>query len=177
MAADFDIRTNPATSDFGLLVLRIGAGATVIQAGVIKALDFNVVVDYLDADGWQPAVAAALMVTITEILGGVALLLGLLTPLAACAVVGAMLCAWAADVSVAAFWSNPFNVPFLVAIAGIALLFTGGGRFSLDQLLWGRAQWPTLVSVLLLIVAIAAAVATWVFLNGVNPLHLTAPAS
>lgn len=177
MASDIDIRTSVATSDFGLLVLRIGAGAAVIQAGAVKLTDFGTVVDYMDAAGFQPATVAAIMVSSTEILGGIALLLGLLTPLAACAVSAAMMCAWAADVSGAAFWSNPFNVPFLLAIAAIALLFTGGGGFSLDQLLWGRAQWPTLVSVVLLVVAVGAAVATWWLLNGVNPLHLTDPGS
>lgn len=177
MASDIDIRTSVATSDFGLLVLRIGAGAAVIQAGAIKLTDFGTVVDFMGAAGFQPATVAAIMVSATEILGGLALLLGLLTPLAACAVTSAMMCAWAADVSGTAFWANPFNVPFLLAIAAIALLFTGAGGFSLDQLLWGRAQWPTLVSVVLLVVAVGAAVATWWLLNGVNPLHLTDPGS
>ena len=175
MTADVDIRTSPATSDFGVLVLRVAAGATMIQAGAIKALDLGTVAGFMEGAGWQPATAAALMVTLAEILGGIALILGILTPLAACAVAAAIMDAWAADVSATAFWSNPFNVPFLVGFAAIALLFTGAGRFSLDQLLWGRAQWPTLVAVVLLIVAIAAAVATWVFLNGTNPLHLTTP--
>jgi putative oxidoreductase len=176
MAADVDIRINPATSDFGLLLLRLAAGATMIQAGMIKLLDFNTVVGFMEAAGWQSTTVAAAMVTLTEILGGVALLFGLVTPLAACGIVAAMMCAWAANVSAGAFWAEPFNVPFLVAFAAAALLFTGAGRFSLDQLLWGRAQWPTLVPVALLIVAIAAAVATWVLLNGTNPLHFTAPA-
>lgn len=175
MATDFDIRTSAATSEFGLLVLRIGAGAAVIQAGLIKALDFPTVVGFMDQGGWKPATVAALMVTAAEVLGGIALVLGILTPLAACAVTAAMLDAWAMNVSGSAFWSEPFNVPFLLAIAAIALLFTGAGRFSLDQLLWGRASWPTLVSVVLFVVAVGAAVATWWLLNGVNPLHLTAP--
>jgi uncharacterized membrane protein YphA (DoxX/SURF4 family) len=175
MTADVDIRTSPATSDFGLLVLRVAAGATMIQAGLIKALDLNTVIGFMETAGWQPATVAALMVTLTEIIGGIALMLGILTPLAACAITAAMMDAWAADASAAAFWSSPFTVPFLVCFAAVALLFTGAGRFSLDQLLWGRAQWPTLVSVTLLVLAIAAAVATWVLLNGTNPLHLTAP--
>ncbi|MGB3482280.1 MAG: DoxX family protein [Mycobacterium sp.] len=175
MAADFDIRTSPATSHFGLLVLRVGAGAAVLQAGLIKALDFGTVVEFMDQGGWKAATIGALMVTVAETLGGIALLLGILTPLAACAVTAAMIDAWAVNVSGAAFWSEPFNIPFLIGFAAIALIFTGAGRFSLDQLLWGRAQWPTLVSVVLLVLAIAAAVATWVLLNGVNPLHLTTP--
>jgi len=54
--------------------------------------------------------------------GGVGLLLGLLTPLAACAVIGAMIDAWAVNISTGTFWSQPFNVPFVVAFAAVALL-------------------------------------------------------
>ncbi|AQA04033.1 DoxX family protein [Mycobacterium sp. MS1601] len=175
MEDDIEIRTNPATSDFGVLVLRVGAGAAVIQAGALKAVDFGTVADYMSQGGWSPAMVAAIMVTATELLGGLALVLGILTPLAACGVTAAMLCAWAANVAGDAFWANPFNVPFLLAIAAIAVLFTGAGRFSLDQLLWLRAQWPTVIPVALLILAIGAAVATWWLLNGGNPLHLTKP--
>ena len=175
MVSDVDIRTSAATSDFGLLVLRLGAGAAVIQAGAIKATDFNTVIGFMGEGGWKPATLAAIMVTATELLGGIALLLGILTPLAACAVTAAMLDAWAVNASGDVVWADPFNVPFLLAIGAIALLFTGAGRFSLDELLWGRAQWPTLVCVVLLLVAIGAAVATWWLLNGVNPIHLEAP--
>lgn len=175
MDDDIEIRTNPATSDFGVLILRIGAGAAVIQAGALKAVDFGTVVDFMGQAGWSPATLAATMVMATELLGGLALLLGVLTPVAACAVTAAMLCAWAANVAGDAFWANPFNVPFLLAIAAIAVLFTGAGRFSLDQLLWLRAQWPTVIPVVLLVLAIGAAVATWWLLNGENPLHLTKP--
>lgn len=104
-------------------------------------------------------------------------MLGLLTPLAATAVVAAMIDAWLVNVSGAAFWSDPFNVPFVLAFAGTAVLLAGAGTHSLDHRLWGRATWPRVVSVTLLVVAISAAVTTWVVLNGTNPLHLTAPRS
>jgi hypothetical protein len=117
------------------------------------------------------------MVTIAETTGGVGLLLGLLTPVAACAVIAAMIDAWAVNVSGDAFWSMPFNVPFMVAFAATALLFTGPGAFSLDARLFGRARWPGFVAIVLLIVAIAAAVATWILLNGSNPLHLRDPSA
>ncbi|MDF2824653.1 MAG: DoxX family protein [Mycobacterium sp.] len=177
MTSDIDIRTSAAAGDFGLLVLRIGAGAAVIHAGVMKATDLGTVAAFMEQGGWESPTLAALMVTVAETLGGIAVVLGILTPLAACAVTSAMLCAWAANVAGGAFWADPFNVPFLLAIAALALLFTGAGSFSLDEVLWGRAQWPTLVSVVLLVVAVGAAVATWWLLNGVNPLHLSDPGS
>ena len=114
---------------------------------------------------------------VAETLGGLGLLLGALTPLAACAVLSAMLCAWAVNVSAAAFWSEPFNVPFLIGIGAAALLFTGAGRFSLDAGPLARITWSMPVRLGLVGLAVIAAVVTWVALYGVNPIHLTTPSS
>lgn len=160
---------------FGLLALRVGVGATILQAGMRKALAFESTAASMEAGGWRMPTVATAMVTVTETVGGIGLLLGLLTPLAACAVAAAMFDAWAVMVSGSAVWSDPFNLPFVLALGAVALLFTGAGAHSLDQRLWARADWPRPVSVTLFVIAIAAAVATWVFLNGTNPFHLTAP--
>ena len=160
---------------FGLLVLRLATGATMLQAGLIKALDFNAAVRFFDSGGWKMSKFAATLVTTTEIAGGVGLLLGLLTPVAACGVIAAMIDAWAVNVSGAAFWSDPFNVPFMTALAATALLFTGAGAFSVDAKVFGRPQWPGFITVGLFVVAIAASVATWILLNGTNPIHFSAP--
>lgn len=161
--------------DLGLLVLRIAVAATMLQAGLIKAVGFSSTTQFMESGGWRMATFAAYLVTATEIAGGAALLLGLLTPLAACGVMAAMLDAWAVDVSGAAFWSEPFNVPFLLVFAAAALLCTGAGAYSVDARVFGRPRWPAAVSIGLLLVAIAAAIATWVLLNGTNPLHLVKP--
>ncbi|MDT5236673.1 MAG: putative oxidoreductase, partial [Mycobacterium sp.] len=78
--------TTTSLADAGLLILRIGVGATTIQAGLIKALDFNTTVGFMEAGGWRLPNFAAFMVTAAEMAGGIGLLLGFLTPLAACAV-------------------------------------------------------------------------------------------
>lgn len=163
-------------SDVGLLLLRFATGAAMLQAGLIKALDFDKAVEFLVSNGWRLPKFAAGMVTTAETAGGILLLLGLLTPVAACAVVAAMLDAWAVNVSGGAFWSDPFNVPFLAGFSAMALLFTGAGAYSMDARLFGRARWPAFVAVLLFLVAVAAGVATWVLLNGSNPIHLGKPA-
>jgi putative oxidoreductase len=107
--------------------------------------------------------------------GGIGLTFGLLTPLAAAAVIAAMIDAWAVNVSGAAFWSDPFNVPFLVAFAATTLLFTGAGAYSVDTRVFGWRRWNRLLTVGLFVIAVAAAVATWVLLNGTNPIHLSDP--
>jgi putative oxidoreductase len=173
-------RITPATdaktlTDIGLLILRIGVGAAMIQAGLRKAFDFNTTVGFMESGGWRLPKFAAAMVTAAETAGGIGLLLGLLTPLAACAVVAAMIDAWAVNVSAAAFWSEPFNVPFLVAAGAAALLFTGAGLYSVDARVLGRTRFDVRVAVGLLIMAVAAALLTWILLNGTNPIHFTAP--
>ena len=175
--ATTEVSTPSLTSlgDIGLLILRIGVGATMVQAGLIKALDFNTAVDFMKSGGWRLPEFAAFMVTAAETAGGIGLVLGLLTPLAASAVIAAMIDAWAVNVSETAFWSNPFNVPFLVAIGAAALLFTGAGSYSADAKIFGNWRFGVRVAVGLLVVAVAAALLTWMLLNGVNPIHLTAP--
>jgi putative oxidoreductase len=169
--------TADSLSSFGLLVLRFATGATMGQAGLIKAFDLDSAVSFMDSTGWRMSKFAAILVTVAETAGGIGLLLGLLTPVAACAVVAAMIDAWAVTVSAVAFWSEPFNVPFVVALGATALLFTGAGVFSVDAKVFARPRWPGFVTVGLFVVAIAAAVATWILLNGTNPIHFSSPAS
>jgi uncharacterized membrane protein YphA (DoxX/SURF4 family) len=169
--------SSSSLTDLGLLVLRIAVAASMLQAGLIKAFDFDATTQFMVGNGWKMSTFAAYLVTATEIAGGAALLLGLLTPLAACGIIAAMIDAWAVNVSGAAFWSDPFNIPFLVAFAATALLFTGAGNYSVDARVFGRPQWPGAVTVGLFLVGVAAAVATWVLLNGTNPLHTSNPAA
>ncbi|OAN41515.1 DoxX family protein [Mycolicibacterium iranicum] len=163
------------TVSTGLLLLRLGIGAAILQAGLIKAADFGVAVQFLTDAGWRLPGFAAFMVTAAETLAGIGLLLGVLTPLAGSAALGAMLCAWAVNVSGAAFWSEPFNVPFLIGLGGAALLLTGAGAYSVDARALGRLTWSPRLKLALLALAFVVAVVTWVALNGSNPIHFTAP--
>ncbi|MCV7419726.1 DoxX family protein [Mycobacterium yunnanensis] len=168
-------RSPSSLADLGILTLRIAVAATALHAGITKALNFTSTAQFMADDGWRPPTFAAYLVTATEIAGGLALLLGLLTPLAACGIIAAMIDAWAATASGAVVWSDPFNVPFLMAFAATALLFVGAGAHSVDARIFGRPSWPGAVTIPFFLVAVVAAVATWVLLNGVNPLHLSTP--
>ena len=170
-----DTPVSTSAADLGLLILRIGVGAAMVQAGLIKALDFGTTAGFMESGGWNLPALAALMVTVAETLGGIGLILGVLTPLSACAVVGAMICAWAVNVSEGAFWSKPFNVPFLLVIAATTLLFTGAGAYSVDARVLGRQRWSPRIAVGLLVLAFAVAILTWILLNGTNPIHFSSP--
>jgi putative oxidoreductase len=95
--ASTEVSTTTTTSvaDVGLLILRVGVGATMLQAGLRKAFDFSTAVGSMESGGWRLPTFAAFMVTAAETAGGIGLLLGLLTPLAACAIIAAMIDAWA----------------------------------------------------------------------------------
>ena len=127
MTADLDTRLTTSARDFGLLTLRIGVGATMLQAGLRKFVDFDTTTGFMESGGWSAPTLAAFMVSFAETVGGLGLVLGLLTPLAAMAVVAAMIDAWLVNVSGAAFWSDPFNLPFVLGFGAAALLFTGAG--------------------------------------------------
>jgi peptidoglycan/LPS O-acetylase OafA/YrhL len=87
-----------------------------------------------------------------------------------------MICAWAVNVSQGAFWSEPFNVPFLLFIGATTLLFTGAGTYSVDARVFGRQRWSPRIAVGLLVLAFAVAILTWILLNGTNPIHFSSPA-
>ena len=165
------------TADIGLLILRIGVGAAMLHAGLRKVFDFSTTVGFMESAGWRLPGLAAFMVTSAETLGGIGLILGTLTPLAAFAVIAAMVDAWAVNVSTAVFWSDPFNAPFMIGLGAAALLFTGAGAYSVDAKVMGRTSWGTRIAVGLLVAAFAVAILTWVALLGTNPIHFTAPAS
>ena len=171
-----NVETSTPLIDIGLLILRIGVGAAIIQAGLIKAFDFGTTVGFMESGGWSLPTFAALMVSVAETAGGIGLVLGVLTPLAACSVIGAMICAWAVNVSEGAFWSQPFNVPFLLFLGALTLLFTGAGAYSVDAQVLGRPRWTPRIAVGLLVLAFAVAILTWILLNGTNPIHFSSAA-
>ena len=74
-----------------------------IQAGLIKAVDFDTAVAFMESGGWRMPTFAAALVAATETAGGVPLILRLLTPIAACGALAAMIDAWAVNVSDGAF--------------------------------------------------------------------------
>ena len=179
MATDITRHSDSAdiSASVGLAILRVGIGAAALQAGLIKALDFSSTTGFMADAGWRLPGLAAFMVTAAETLGGIGLLLGALTPLAACAVLSAMLCAWAVNVSATPFWSDPFNLPFLIGIGAAALVFAGAGRYSIDAGPLKRFTWSLPVRLGLVGLAVVAAVVTWVALYGVNPIHFSTPAA
>ena len=138
--------------DIALLLIRITVGGILAAHGLQKLFGWfgghgiHGTASFLESLGFRPGRAHAWLLGGAELLGGLALAVGLLTPLAAAAVAGVMLAA-----IVVVHWDKGFfaqaggyEFPWALAMVAVALAFSGGGRYSVDHGLdWslGGPEW------------------------------------
>lgn len=140
--ADRSLHTaSPHAYDVGLLVLRLALGLTMASHGTQKLFGWfggpglDATGQFFAASGYPAGKAMALIAGLSETLGGLGLVLGLLTPLAAAAVIGTMVNVLAVR------WGGGFFAPkgveyeVLLTAAAAALAFTGPGRYAVDRFL------------------------------------------
>ncbi|MEO6881510.1 MAG: DoxX family protein [Mycobacteriaceae bacterium] len=167
------------TSDLGLLLLRVGLGVVLVAHGLQNAFGlFNgpgisSYRDLLQTAGYQHPQLLAYVGSLTELVAGVLLVLGLLTPLAAAGALGVSINVWlVADLASPGFHffvadkGQEYEMVLVLLAAVVALV--GPGRYSLD----GRRGWatrPLVSSWLALVVGIAAGLLVWFLLNGARP--------
>ena len=125
-------------TSLGLLVLRLWLGLTMFfNHGVDKLNHFSVMSSkFPDPLGIGPAPSLAL-VTFAETAGALLLALGLLTRFAALTLV--------IDLGVAFIMVHKSvtglgELAFIYSAGYVALLLAGGGRFSIDQALFGKSK-------------------------------------
>lgn len=113
----------------------------------------------LEKMGVHPAHFWALINSLSEFLGGLGLALGLLTPLAAAALIGSMLVAilkvhWAKGL-----WNTNggFELPLVLATVAFVIGLTGAGAYSLDQALGLTLPEPVTYAVALVVMLIGVA--------------------
>ncbi|MEU4211502.1 DoxX family membrane protein [Streptomyces sp. NPDC026206] len=133
----------PAGLSLGLLLLRLMLGIIMTGHGTQKLFGWfggpgiDATAKFFGADGYPAPRTMAVVAGLCETLGGLGLALGLLTPLAAAAVLGVMINALGVT------WDGGFFLPkgveftLLVALAATALALTGPGRYSVDRHLPG----------------------------------------
>jgi putative oxidoreductase len=126
----------------GLLILRIVVGLLLAAHGSQKLFGWfggygiAGTGGWLESIGFRPGKAMAVVTGLAETAGGLALVVGLLTPLAAAVVVGTMtVAAWSHAASGLWATNGGYELPLVYAVVGAALAFTGAGDYSLDNAL------------------------------------------
>ncbi|MDY6807406.1 MAG: DoxX family membrane protein [Actinomycetota bacterium] len=187
--AESERRARRGTLDLGLLLLRVAVGLIAMAHGAQKLFGWwngprlsgfqDMLVNAPNpAIGFDAAAARPLAIlgALSETLGGLMLVIGLFTPLAASAVLGVMLVAAAYKATLAGgLWffaaggaGAGIEYELLLAVCAGVIILTGPGRISVDAPR-GWARRPSWGSLALLIVGVGAAVAVWLLFNGTNP--------
>ncbi|HZE72166.1 MAG TPA: DoxX family protein [Pyrinomonadaceae bacterium] len=152
--------------DLGILLLRMLFGAAIAAHGAQKVFGWfggyglKGTGGFFESLGFRPGVLFASAAGLGELVGGLLLVLGLLTPLGGAAVLGTMLVAmFSVHLGKGFFASNNgIEMPLLYGAAALSLMFTGGGGYSLDAML--RLGWmnhPVVVAGVLGLTVISAA--------------------
>lgn len=117
---------------FGLLVLRIGLGVIFTAHGLAKVSAMDGVVGYFATLGFAPFMAY--IVAYAELLGGIALLLGLFTRIAAgslALIMAVVLLFIKTNAPISGMGGNELELSLFVS--AVALSFMGGGKFALGH--------------------------------------------
>ena len=130
--------SDPAS--LGLLVLRLTVGVVMIAHGYNHIFGGGKIAGtgrWFDSLGMRPGLLHAWTASVTELGGGVLLVLGLLTPFAGASVVGVMVVALVTNHLRNGFFifrpNEGYEYVLTLAACGLMLAGTGGGRWSLDH--------------------------------------------
>jgi putative oxidoreductase len=126
--------------NLALLVLRCGVGAVMLAHGINHIAGGGRIegtARWFASLGMRPGIVHAWLASVTEVVGGVALLLGLLTPLGGAAVVGIMAVAFVTNHRGNGFFifrpGEGWEYVMTLAITGLVLAVAGPGEWSLDE--------------------------------------------
>ncbi|MFE9258062.1 DoxX family protein [Streptomyces sp. NPDC006879] len=133
--------TDSTARDAGLLLLRVALGLTMAAHGAQKLFGWfggggvDGTGQFFSVSGYPAGEAMAVVAGMSEVLGGLALTLGLLTPLAGAALLGTLINALAVK------WGGGFFAPqgveyeLVLLVGAAALTLAGPGRYAVDRFL------------------------------------------
>jgi putative oxidoreductase len=136
----------------GLVILRLVVGLTLAAHGAQKLFGWfggyglTGTGQFLEQLGFRPGRVQAAQAGIAETVGGLFLAAGLLTPVAAAALVAVMLVAAVSVHVKKGFFAHNGGYEYTLVLGGaaLALAFTGPGSLSIDQALgisWSGETW------------------------------------
>ncbi len=136
------------TQGWGLTVLRVVVGIVFLVHGGQKlfVMGFGGVAGFLGSLGVPAPGLFAVIVTLVELLGGLALILGLFTRVVAVLLAVGMVVAILAVHLTNGFLAanNGYEFPLVLLAASVALAVAGPGEAALDKALATRTNNPTL---------------------------------
>jgi putative oxidoreductase len=128
--------------NLALLVLRCGLGAVMLAHGINHIYGGGKIAGtgrWFASLGMKPGILHAWFASLAEVGGGALLILGLLTPFGASAVVGTMLVAWITNHRGNGFFifrpGEGWEYVMTLTLAGFAMAILGAGEWSLDHAL------------------------------------------
>lgn len=127
----------PATAPWGIALLRVVAGIIFVMHGQQKLFEFGIggVTGMMTGLGVPAPELMAIVVTLVELVGGIALILGAFTRIAAVLIAIDMLTAMALMHWPNGFFASNGGYELVLALAaiGVTLALTGPGALALDH--------------------------------------------
>lgn len=166
------------TLDLGLLISRLTVGGIMFFHGLRKITGwwggpgFSHMAEAVAGANWKQPHLTAVLFAVGETLGGLMIILGVATPMAASAVLAIIINSWLTRQALAP--GLQFTAPggpeyqSLLAAATTGIILSGPGRLSLDRRM-GWATRPHAGSLAAFLGAIVVAAAAWIVLHGGNP--------
>jgi putative oxidoreductase len=140
---------SPVAVDLALLVLRVAVGGMILAHGwnhLFGGGGLAGTAGWFESIGLRPGRVHALAASVTEMVAGVALIVGFATPLAAAGLLGVMVVAWVTAHRTNGFFifhpGQGWEYVMVVAAVAVAVGTVGPGGWSLDRVLgWGFGGW------------------------------------
>jgi putative oxidoreductase len=167
-----DAKKGSISMAIGLLIVRVVLGAFVAAHGIQKATHLwgggglEASSAEFRADGFAGGKVTAFIAAGTQIAAGVALVAGLLTPLASAGVIAVMGIATIVKFG-SGFWSQNggYEYPLFLTVLGVAVAWTGPGALSLDVALGLSGFWVAGVSIAAMLAGIVGAALAYLVLH------------
>lgn len=148
-----DTAVSPDAVNVALLTVRVAVGAMIVAHGynhIWGGGGLAGTAGWFESMGLRPGRLHAVVASVTELLAGVALVLGVAVPLAAGAVLGVMVVAWLTAHRTNGFFifrpGQGWEYVMVVSAVCVAIGTVGPGQWSLDDALgWGLSGWWPLV--------------------------------